>query len=461
MPLGPFSIVIDDNGQQRLVPAQVGGGGQGSGPAASNATAKIPPLGIQTIAGTGGQVQSAKNRNLLVILQLTGDGNVILPPLGQADVGARITFVRDLGDGVPTIVTSAATDDVNEVQNAVFAPYPMRSLQDSVTYLRVPNGWQREQGTPARPIIATSVTPIVVPAAQEGTQYVVSQVAGPATLELPSSAAVAALRDGFRIVIRNAGDTHLLVQSAYQFDAINGVLDTANNPYLVPPGSVAILEAAHKNPSTAAVVWLAVQQNEDPAPIISASNTVDVPAWRGFGRQVVTASDPAATVNLPPLADLAIGANVLVEAAGGGGSLVTIVPDPADNINGLNNRLLTANRAALLVSDGTQWVTTDGAWFSLPPQVSASNPLSVIQWIDSPKFVTSTAAGAGHAINLPSAALLSYGAWCVIHNNSADAASIVADGSDTINTAASVSVAAGDSAAVYRVTAGSWFAVGV
>ncbi|PCC73145.1 hypothetical protein SAMN02745121_08566 [Nannocystis exedens] len=305
----------------------------------------VTPLGTQTLLAAG-QVEPVKNRDLLVLLTFETDGDVSLPALEDAGQGVRVTFLRVDGDGVPRIVLKTpATDTVNSVtDDPGFTPYVMRSLQDVVTYRRVPGGWIREQGTPAHVLVNETTSPIAVPPGVEGTLYVVSRVAGAAVATLPSCADC---RVGYRIFFVNAGSAWL-TPTPDGTDRINRSLA----PYSLPAGASALFEVM------TLIDWCAVAQDETPIPIESADASVDVPAWRGFGRQIVRVSNAAGVVNLPSTEDVNVGASCLVENTGTG--VVTIDGDGADLINGHLTRAVPPGAATLLVMNGFSWTATGG-----------------------------------------------------------------------------------------------------
>ncbi|MCY0994343.1 hypothetical protein OV203_44875 [Nannocystis sp. ILAH1] len=309
------------------------------------AGSSVTPLGTQTLL-TAGQVEPVKDRDLLVLLTFGTDGDVRLPALEDAGQGVRVTFLRVGGDGVPRIVLKTPTADmVNSVtDDPDFTPYEMRSQQDVVTYRRVPGGWLREQGTPAQVLVNATSSPFAIPPGAEGTLYVVSRVAGPAVATLPSCGTC---RVGYRVFLVNAG-------SAWLTPTPNGIdrINRSTKTYPLPAGASALFEVM------SLIDWCAVAQDETPIPIESADASVDVPGWRGFGRQLVRVSNAAALVNLPATDFVNVGASCLVENTGAG--VVTIDGDGSDLINGQLTRAVPPGAATLLVMNGFSWTATGG-----------------------------------------------------------------------------------------------------
>lgn len=182
-----------------------------------------------------GQVQAVHGTDLLVRCNFAADGNVTLPALADCDVGATITFLRESGNGIPTIVPSAVGDEVNGTADVTYTPYFIRSLNDAVTYRRVDGGWIHDQGTEVGALISGATDPLQVPVRAQGTQYVQSTGAAGQEIHL---AGLSLGRAGYRVVVFNSSAGAHVVRPVLG-DLINGAAT-----YAVAGGQVAIIEHA-------------------------------------------------------------------------------------------------------------------------------------------------------------------------------------------------------------------------
>lgn len=341
---GPYVAYFDEKKEIHWRRASMGGGTKVVSSAASASASVL--LGVQEMAEPG-QIEPAITRDLLVVIRFATDGDARLPALAQAKVGRRITVVRAAGAGVPRIVLSQpTTDQVNGLTNfASFTPYTMRSLQDAVTYLRVPDGYVREQGTPTRALVQAAFGSLDIPPGVEGTLYALSRVApGSADANLPDAAEC---RPGYRVFFVNVGSSWLnIIPSGVQR------INRSTLPYRIPTGATALFEVM------SADEWCALADSDTPLPIESGAASVLLSAWRGFDIQIVRASNAAGVVHLPSTVLLPVGAKALVENLGAG--TVTVDAFEGQTINGQLTRAVPAGRATLLVMNGFSWTATGG-----------------------------------------------------------------------------------------------------
>lgn len=408
----------------------------------------FPPFEIVTLTLNAPAQLPAFSGEMVVFLDFALDGDVTLQNLADAPEGSKITFIRTGGLGVPRIVADALTDEVNGSTDVIFTPYPLRSSQDSIRYYRVQSGWQRDLGTHAGPLINTAVTPTDIPAASEGTQYVLSRIIGPGTINLPD---VTLCRAGYRIVVSNTG-TGTLTVAPFGAQDINGVLTT----YTIPVIGTAMFEVSG---SAAASEWIAIEQSENPPVITDAAALVAVPAFRGFGRQIVRVTNATGVnVTLPAVGTLQVGASIQVENIQGTNGIATVTPNGAELINGLDRRVIAMARSAIFVNDGIGWSSVDGIYY-IPPTTSAADPAVVPLWIDSPFHFESTSVVVGHDIILPAASAINLDGLVIIFNNSVEAADLLPNGADTLNGGAGLVIPAAGTAAVWWKSNTEWIAV--
>lgn len=403
----------------------------------------VPAVKVAVLTLNAPQQLPPLDGEMIVFLNLAVAGDITLQNLADITDGSKITFIR-IGGLLPTIVPVVG-DSINGSANPLFTPYPMRSVNDSVQYYKVPGGFARKLGFQAGPVVVGAVSPVAIPASSEGIQNVVLAIGAPGGLaNLP---AISDCREGFQIAFLNAGLEAVTI--------VPDGTDTINNSvrtYILQAGSSAFFEVSLS--VGAGVSWIAVEQDESPLPLTGLlPGPLVIPAFRGAGRlQVQTLTD----VVLPAPGTLQFGASILILSKIP--QIVTITSAGGAGINDLPGRQIIKGRSALFVNTGTSWIAVDGNFYDAPA-TSAFDPAVISPWTDSPFHFESTAAILGHVILLPSAADVSPGSLVIIFNNSAFAGTVTAQPGETINTAGAFSIAANTTMAVWQKSSTEWIAV--
>ncbi|MEZ5069344.1 MAG: hypothetical protein R2847_13120 [Bacteroidia bacterium] len=139
---------------------------------------------------------------------LAAAGTVVLPSLADTVNGAVLHIVR-IGGSQPTITPAAITDEINGLANVT---WNQRNVGESVTYVRVSGGWQRDQGGASPETLAVSGASALTPT-QDGYAAVVQNAAVSAAFTLPPADGSTGQRAGAGFVL-SATDptgTHTIV----------------------------------------------------------------------------------------------------------------------------------------------------------------------------------------------------------------------------------------------------------
>lgn len=314
-----------------------------------------------TIAAPGTAVPAWTGR-LMVFINFAGaPGDVVLPALADIALGDTVTFLTVPGSLVARIVTDTpASDEVNGLVTTAANEYYLRSDSQSVTYTRVTGGWQRRAGFPVAPRFDSGlVSPVQIPAFQEGTFYVVDEMTGAGdVLTLPALADCTA---GCRIIVRisgagvTTGVVHALTPSPGE--SING--NAAGVPFLYvagPNSNASVVVAEH-----AGTFW-SVHANTSDVPInstIIAAGAIPAVGGKQFVRITLAADGD---VTLPDPALLPLGSQVTVARIAGAGTPRIITHNGVVTVNGVAGVTATQWYLTSIGKALTYTRTQSGVW---------------------------------------------------------------------------------------------------
>jgi hypothetical protein len=463
---GPYSVWLSESANVAAL-EQLGlkfepatqGGGTSIQSTATAYPASLVPRKETTV--TADAVIPAFNGDHYIRVQTSSIGPVAitltLPTLAASKPGNRLIIYRIPGVGfleppnyvAVNIVAAAAPDLVNGFAGNNAGRLSLQGQRHLIILERTPSAWvamsSDEAGTTSQLGLVedTDLEP------WSGLKvFNVTEDTTPITIRLPDSDLVP---DGSRALFRAMViGGHVIVPAAGE--TINGLPEI----YL---GIDRPLELVAVRGG-----W----QSIGPTPTALVESTLlaagQVEPLHGIDRLVRLSFLVDADVTLPALADADVGSRITFVRETGAGIPTIVTDDPATEVNGITTaaftpyvlRSLQDSVSYLRVAEG--WVR-DQSDTSTAPISSAADPLNIAAWVGQPLFVTSTAAGVGHTINLPAASTVAYGATLVLFNDSADPASITANGADTINTAGTLALAANTTAIVMQQSATTWIAV--
>ena len=247
---------------------------------------------------------------------LAAAGTVVLPSLADTVEGAVLRIVR-IGGAQPTITPAAITDEINGLANVT---WNQRNVGESVTYVRVSGGWQRDQGGASPETLGVSGATALTPT-QDGYAAVVQNSAASVAFTLPPADGSTGQRAGAGFVL-SATDptgTHTIVPNGA--DLIN---DQSVSKILYDRQPVLVI--AQGSPEDWIMIGGYDQGQADPQVLAANGTLADFSGIRSF-----VASVGAITVELPIWANCGSDSRIYYRDGSGAGFSIDV--QGADTIN--------------------------------------------------------------------------------------------------------------------------------